>query len=111
MTIEDLDLHTLDGTLDVATIFQTTWVTGDGRLPMAYFGFTADGTNDVVLRFAPLTPEGEAVHQAFFVLDGFELDQVPEPSGALLALCGLAVALRRRGLHRRARGAPPSPAT
>lgn len=61
------------------------------------FNFAADGTNPVVLRFAPLGPALMPVHQTFFGINGFELDQVPEPSSAVLVLGGLAgVLLRRR---------------
>ena len=41
------------------------------------FNFAADGTNAVVLRFAPLGPALIPVHQAFFGINGFELDEVP----------------------------------
>jgi len=59
--------------------------------------FTANGTDDVVLRYAPLGP-GNMVHQDFFGINGFQLEQqVPEPSTGLLGLLGLAlVGLRRR---------------
>ena len=38
------------------------------------FAFTA-GAQDVVLRFTPLPPAGLQVHQTFFALNGFHLDQ------------------------------------
>lgn len=56
--------------------------------------FTADGSNDVVFRFAPYA--NTEVHRRIFVINGFELTQVPEPSSALLALLGMTVVLRRR---------------
>lgn len=61
------------------------------------YGFTADGTNDVVLRYTPLPPgDTTPVHQMFFGMNGFELDQVPEPSAGILGLVGFACLLRRR---------------
>ena len=54
----------------------------------------ANGTDDVVLRFAPLT--GTAVHEQFFGIDGCQLTQVPEPTTGLLGLLGLVMFLRRR---------------
>lgn len=60
------------------------------------FEFTADGSNAVVLRFAPLGPVSMPTHQTFFGINGFELDQVPEPSSAMLVLGGLAGMLVRR---------------
>ncbi|NQT37737.1 MAG: PEP-CTERM sorting domain-containing protein [Planctomycetes bacterium] len=62
--------------------------------------FLADGTNDVVLRFAPLS--NTAVHRQIWGINGFELTQasaVPEPSTfalAALGLLGLAWYGRRR---------------
>jgi hypothetical protein len=59
--------------------------------------FAANGTDDVVLRFAPL---GDGpVHKMFFGINGFELDQqvVPEPSSSLLGLLGaVLLGFRRR---------------
>ena len=57
-------------------------------------GFAANGTDDVVLRYAALATAD--VHQNFFVLNGLELAQVPEPSSALLSLVGAGFLLRRR---------------
>ena len=57
------------------------------------FNFNATGA-DVVVRITPLSQI--AVHQQFVGINGFELAVVPEPSGALLGLFGLALALRRR---------------
>jgi hypothetical protein len=59
--------------------------------------FTADGTNDVVFRYAPYTGVlGDAVHNQIWGINGFQL--VPEPAtGALFGLGGLMMlALRRR---------------
>jgi hypothetical protein len=54
--------------------------------------FTANGTDDVVLRFEPYSDEA-GVHRQIWGMNGFEL--VPEP--ATIALLGLgALALRRR---------------
>lgn len=56
--------------------------------------FTADGTNDVVLRFAPFVDgvDPVAVHKQFFGMNGFELAVIPEPSTALLCvLAGLGL--------------------
>lgn len=61
--------------------------------------FSANGTDDVVLRFAPLGPTSNAVHQMFFGINGFQLDQVnavPEPSTGLLSLLGAALLFHRR---------------
>lgn len=59
--------------------------------------FTADGTNDVVFRYAPYSGVlGDAVHNQIWGINGFQL--VPEPAtGALFGLGGLMMlALRRR---------------
>ncbi len=59
--------------------------------------FTADGTNDVVFRFAPYSGAlGDAVHNQLWGINGFQL--VPEPAtGVLFGLGGLLMlALRRR---------------
>jgi hypothetical protein len=55
---------------------------------------SANGTDDVVLRFAPYS--NTAVHRQFFGIDGFQLTQVPEPSSGLLGLLGAVMFLRRR---------------
>ncbi len=52
--------------------------------------FLADGTNDVLLRFAPLS--NTAVHRQLWGINGFELSQaaaVPEPSTFVLTALGL----------------------
>ena len=59
--------------------------------------FTATGSDDVVIRFAVDHPGSDSdVHQTFFGINGFELDQVPEPSSALLAFLGMGLLVRRR---------------
>lgn len=61
------------------------------------FSFTANGADDIVLRFAPVHPGADTtVHQTFFGINGFQLSQVPEPSTGLLALVGLGFLARRR---------------
>ena len=72
-------------------------------LPSTYLtSFIADGTNDVLLRFAPLANTG--VHRQIWGINGFELSQapaiIPEPSTFALAALGLLglglVGCRRR---------------
>ncbi len=61
--------------------------------------FTADGTNDVVLQFAPHSGAlGDAVHNQIWGINGFELSVVPEPGSAVLLGMGLFLLLgfRRR---------------
>jgi hypothetical protein len=64
--------------------------------------FTADGTSDVVLRFAPFVDgvDPVAVHKQFFGMNGFELALVPEPSTVVLCVVAgmslLPMVLRRR---------------
>ena len=60
--------------------------------------FTADGTNDVTFQFAPYSGAiAPAVHNQFFFINGFELEQIPEPSTGLLGLISAALfGLRRR---------------
>jgi MYXO-CTERM domain-containing protein len=80
------------------------WTGPDADLLLStYFAsFIADGTNDVVLRFAPLA--NTAVHRQIWGINGFELSQaapeiIPEPSTFLiwaLGLLGLAWCGRRR---------------
>lgn len=58
--------------------------------------FTSTGAN-VVIRFEPLSGElGNAVHNQLFALNGFQLEQVPEPSTGILGLLGATLMLRRR---------------
>jgi hypothetical protein len=59
--------------------------------------FTADGTNDVVFRYAPYTGVlGDAVHNQIWGINGFQL--VPEPATSVLFGMGglMMLALRRR---------------
>ncbi len=59
--------------------------------------FDADGTNDVVIRLTPLGNAGTGVHTMFVGINGFELEQVPEPSSLLMLLAGgLFLGVRRR---------------
>lgn len=64
--------------------------------------FVANGTDDVVLQFAPYSGVlGDAVHNQLFGINGFQLaanEAIPEPgSMALLSIAGLALlGLRRR---------------
>ena len=59
------------------------------------YGFSADGSNDVVIRYAALA--STPVHKDFFVMNALQLSQVPEPSTGLLAFAGLGLlAVRRR---------------
>lgn len=61
------------------------------------FQFDANGTDDVLVRFAPIVADLTQTHHAFFGINGFVLDQVPEPSAAACALLGAAgLGLRRR---------------
>ena len=60
--------------------------------------FTANGADEVVLRYAPTQGNGQ-VHRMFFGINGFELSQtsaIPEPSTGLLGLLGLSFFIRRR---------------
>lgn len=64
--------------------------------------FDANGSNDVVLQFAPYSGVlGDAVHNQIFGINGFQLAVVPEPtSGILLAIGGLLIlGFRRRRSH------------
>ena len=60
--------------------------------------FTADGSNDVVLQFAPYSGVlGDAVHNQLFGINGFQLTVVPEPTtGILTAIAGLMILTIRR---------------
>lgn len=60
--------------------------------------FTANGADEVVLRYAPTQANGQ-VHRMFFGINGFELSQtsaIPEPSTGLLGLLALSFLIRRR---------------
>lgn len=73
------------GMASVGSIYETT--------------FTADGTNDVVLQFAPYSGAfGSEVHNQLWAINGFELSVVPEPGSAILFGMGLLMMLgfRRR---------------
>ncbi len=66
--------------------------------------FTANGSDDVVLRFAPFAGTGgNAVHNQIWALNGFVLEErpgnvIPEPGTAVLGLLGIGgMMLRRRG--------------
>ena len=66
--------------------------------PASTFGtsFTATGS-DVAIRFEPLSGELDpGVHNNLFAINGFQLDQVPEPSTGLLGLLSAGLLLRRR---------------
>jgi len=60
--------------------------------------FSADGSSDVVLQFAPYSGElGDAVHNQLWGINGFQLEPVPEPSSMpLLLIGGMAMLLARR---------------
>ncbi|MEM9657386.1 MAG: hypothetical protein AAF961_03410, partial [Planctomycetota bacterium] len=52
--------------------------------------FSADGVNDVVIRYAPYSGAlGDAVHNQIFGINGFQLAEVPEPSTVALVGVGL----------------------
>ena len=72
----------------------------DSLLSTYSTSFVADGVNDVVFRFAPYS--NTAVHRQIWGINGFALEQVPEPSSVALALMGVAFAAL--GLLRRRRG-------
>ena len=92
-----------DSAIDGAPFGTQTGLSADALPSTVNFTFTANGTDDVVLRFAPLSGTflnaagATAVHNQIWGMNGFVLEEVPEPSSGLLALFGLAlVALRRR---------------
>jgi len=61
--------------------------------------FTADGSNDVVLQFAPYAGTlGDAVHNQLWGINGFQLEAVPEPASMPLIVLGgvMLLAVRRR---------------
>ena len=74
-----------------ATVLYTS---GDpAALPSALTtSFSANGSDDVVLRFAPFADgvDPVAVHKQFFAMNGFEVTQVPEPSSVCMLLASLA---------------------
>lgn len=70
-------------------------------LPSTYTtSFVADGVNDVVFRFAPYA--NTAVHRQIWGINGFELEQVPEPSTVALGLIGVACLAWQARRRRRA---------
>lgn len=84
--VDDLDI--VDGTTDGFT----------GAPNPASFSFTANGTDDVQVRFTnDLSNGGGAGNVNFLVVNGFEFALVPEPGTlALLGLCGVMMIKRRR---------------
>jgi hypothetical protein len=61
--------------------------------------FTATGSDDVVLQFAPYAGAlGDAVHNQLWGINGFQLTAVPEPHAMpMLSLAGLLLlGVRRR---------------
>ncbi len=57
------------------------------------FSFTANGTNDVVVRFAALDNAGQGVHRQFFALNGFQITSTAPTTGPSgLTLSSLTVA-------------------
>jgi hypothetical protein len=89
-----------DSELDGSAGRAFTFAEMDAKGSIYNTSFTADGTSDVVFEFTPLSGAiAPAVHNQFFFLNGFQLDQqaVPEPSTGLLGLLGAALlGLRRR---------------
>jgi hypothetical protein len=85
----------LDGSPGLVTDFAGMTAAGS----IYNISFAADGTNDVVLQFAPYTGVlGDAVHNQIWGINGFQLAAVPEPGTSVLlgsALLGL-LGLRRR---------------
>lgn len=58
--------------------------------------FTADGTSAVIVRFEPLSGQIlPGLHNQLFGVNGFQLEQIPEPSTGLLSLLAAAFLLRR----------------
>ena len=73
----------------------------DGPVSMVDTTFSASGSDDVVVRFAPYADgvDASAVHKQIFGINGFQLNVVPEPSANILlvtALVGLLSVRRRR---------------
>ena len=61
----------------------------------ATLSFVSNGTDNIHIRFT--NTSGNASNNDFVVINGFEVEAVPEPSSAaLLGLGGLALILRRR---------------
>lgn len=48
--------------------------------------FTANGTDGVVLRYAPLSPGTNTTHKEFFGLNGFQLEQTTPPAPIALSI-------------------------
>lgn len=72
-----------------------------GPVSMVETSFSASGSDDVVLRFAPFADgvDTAAVHKQIFGINGFQLSVVPEPSSLMLTLIAfgsVAGWLRRR---------------
>lgn len=87
---------TMNGSPGLATNFAEAMAAGG----IYEATFDADGTNDVVLQFAPYSGTfGDAVHNQLWGINGFQLSVVPEPESfsiAALAVMGLLVLRRRR---------------
>jgi hypothetical protein len=66
--------------------------------PIATFSrnFTANGTDPVSLSMIMDNGQGNAANGIFALANGLVIDQIPEPSSALLALAGVAALVRRR---------------
>ena len=83
--VNDLDI--VDGSTDGHT----------GAPNPVTFGFVSNGTDDVYIRFTNDQTAGTNSGNSFVLINGFQLDLVPEPSSlALLGLGGLLIVRRRR---------------